>query len=290
MRIAFLGNCQAQIMEQMVLANAPDVTVELLPPIWLIPKTAEAEILRKLDGCDFVFCQRVADDYEIEFLRTRVLKKRYGERAISWPNAYFDGYFPGIRYLYGSNGEKVLGPMDEYHFDFVITSYRERLEPKRCAAFIETDQIFERHPRPVHEAILRLSQREAELDITISDFLIAHLGGFRLFYSMNHPTDRVLSELLMRLLNAARIVHNLKVDTPSGYPLDKIVIPYFASIRTRYYLTDDLGQESFKGVGIQRGKNATLEVVNKSQTYSPMELVVAFYDYYKANKVFPVRT
>lgn len=288
MKVAFVGNCQAQILEQMVLANSPSIEVEFIPPVWLIEEKDEKNLLTKLDGCDWIFCQRVVEA-QARFVTTAALKSRYQGRAISWPNAYFDGYFPGLQYLNRPDGRKVLGPIDEYHFSFIIEAFRRGQTPKYCAELIETTSIFDVFPKPIHVSLANLGQRETELDVQIADYLTFYMGGYRLFYTMNHPTEPVMRELMMRLLGAAGLAGSLKSDYAGSYLLNKIVLPFFPAIRDRYRLYDNLQCFDFKGVEIARIGLDDIELKDETKVYSPLELVECFYQCYGQGKVFEVQ-
>lgn len=285
MKVAFVGNCQAQVLEQMVLANSSSIEVEFMPPVWLIEKRDERDILAKLDDCDWIFCQRVVEA-QAGFVTTAALKSKYRERAISWPNVYFDGYFPGIQYLYRADGRKVLGPIDEYHFSFIIEAFEHSLPKEYCVELIETASIFNVFPQPIHSSLARLDQREMELDVRIADYLASYMGGGRLFYTMNHPTELVMRELMMRLLGAASLAGSLRGDYIGSYLLDKIVLPFFPAIRDRYKLYDNLQSYDFKGVVIARIGRDDIELEEKAKFYSPLDLVESFYQCYEQSSVF----
>ena len=115
--ICIVGNCQAQSIEAWVGMDAVRVRILPIPPVWLIEPIHEFDIVQKLEAADYIFCQRLSDDFNIEYLRPKLLKLKYGHKLRTWPNIYFDGYFPGICYRYRSNGTKISGPIDDYHFD-----------------------------------------------------------------------------------------------------------------------------------------------------------------------------
>lgn len=272
----------------MVLANSPSIEVEFIPPVWLIEEKDEKNLLAKLDACDWVFCQRVVEA-GAHFVTTAFLKSRYRERAISWPNAYFDGYFPGIQYLNRIDGRKVLGPIDEYHFSFIIEAFQRGQPARHCAELIETASIFDVFPRPIHISLANLGQREAELDVQIADYLTFYMGGYRLFYTMNHPTEPVMRELMVRLLGAAGLMGSLKGEYTGSYLLNKVVLPFFPAIRNRYRLYDNLQCFDFRGVEIARIGLDGIELEDRARAYSPLELVECFYQCYEQGKVFEVQ-
>jgi hypothetical protein len=272
MRIAVLGNCQAELIGPWLKASAPGLEIESMPFSFAIKKEQEAEIYKIFDRCDFIFCQRVADTHPCTFIRTSVLKNRYGDRAVSWPNAYFDGCFPGLCYIRDVKNTKILGPLDEYHFDFVFNAYIEGVSVEACTAMIEGDGVFEKHPDPVEQSLGQLRMREEGLH--------DNLTRARMFYTMNHPYNNVITTLVARLLNKAGLERHMPSD-PFPWMLDRIIIGMFPGICRRYGLIDDQPCFQFKGVGMVAENGIVLNVPNSEQACSPRELIESYYCAYR---------
>lgn len=64
------------------------------------------------------------------------------------------------------------------------------------ASWPSLDELFKRES-------LDLSTADAKCDVKIGSFILKHFRKTRLFWSANAPTDRLLSELVYRLLHAA---------------------------------------------------------------------------------------
>jgi hypothetical protein len=279
MRVAIFGNCQAGLIETWLKASSPGLQVVSAPLSFTVKDDQEADIYRIFDSCDFIFAQRIADENPRAFMRTRVLKARYGDRVISWPNAYFDGYFPGLRYIRNSQGIHAVGPLNDYHFDFVANAYMTGVPIETCVAIMEGDGIFEKHPDPIEKSLGQLIAREQGLDVCISDFIRANLAT-RLFYSMNHPSNHVIHELTRRMLNKAGLGAHMPRNEPP-WAFDKIVIGMFPSICRRFGLKDHLPRFEFLGMGVVAENGTVKNAPNSVQVYTPRELVESYYRVYR---------
>jgi hypothetical protein len=84
-RIGILGNCQAMPI-QAWLRTMPALDVPYVPLNYEITQAQEAEVCGMLDSCDFVFYQRMGENYPIAFLRTSAIKAHYNlaQRLFRW--------------------------------------------------------------------------------------------------------------------------------------------------------------------------------------------------------------
>ncbi len=138
--IVYLGNCQAQAFESLSGHLKLNVDVHRVPAVYTIEANQEEIISPVLDRADFIFSQRLSSSYPVHFLRNDHLRKKYGEKVIIWPNIYFDGYFPGLKYIYGKHG-KVVGPLRDYHFDWIYEGWKRGEDPN-ITAKIPTSKEF----------------------------------------------------------------------------------------------------------------------------------------------------
>lgn len=236
-RLIVLGNCQAQLMETLLAAGLGEaVALDCLQPVFLLEEEARAEIERKLDDAAVIFAQRTAADYHVEWLRTSALRERYGSKLLAWPNVYFDGYFPDVRYVYLERWGKLQGPLDDYHLGGVIASYTGGASVTEAARTAEEASFDE---DPFAASLARLAQREADVDVRISDFVGAVAGERRAFYTPNHPYNFVLIEMCRRLAEAAGLGFAAEKAAAVETKLDRIYIPTYPSIRRNRNLPFD---------------------------------------------------
>lgn len=285
MKIVFTGNCQASALTQLVHFLEPKIDVITAPPVYDIPAFSSEKTKEDILSADFIFAQRVSEDHGAEYIRPSQLQKLASGRHLIWPNIYFDGYFPGIRYMYSENGTKVTGPISDYHFDQIENSWRSG------KTALEAHQTFTSNAEPsngitlpAEESLSRLKTRERVCDITISDFIEERFKTESLFYSMNHPKNSVLFETLKRMMKSSNIeipIEDIENHTLENFPqtLNEIELP------TLPYVSSTYGMKArepitFKGKNLQRSLANEWVSGNERQIYSSMRLVEAFYQVY----------
>ena len=281
LKIGFLGNCQAQAMESWAMQADGQLSVITFPAVWLIEEADVDEIINRIESCDILFAQRLSDDFSRPELATSRLKERFGSRLVSWPNVYFDGYFPGISYRYHSDG-RILGPLDEYHWDVIEANFQAGRSVAECVEEMATDAILARSANPVADSLIQLGNRETGLDVVISDYVASNLHANRLFYSMNHPVNSLLRELLDRLFGEIGERKRLAALSEYGFPLDKIVLPVLPAIAARHGIKFSR-DEMIKGVAVEF-VDGGYNVTNQPQFYTLTELIQGFYRTYEGNK------
>jgi hypothetical protein len=269
-------------MESWAMQAGDLLDVTPFPPVWLIEEEHVPEIIERIEKVDFLFSQRLSDDFARPDLATSRLKARFGSKCISWPNAYFDGYFPGISYRYHPGG-RILGPLDEYHWDPIEANFQAGRSIADCVKEMETEAIFARFANPIADSLTRLGEREAGLDVVISDYVSSRLHLVRLFYSMNHPVNTLVRELMDRLFGEICERRRIEPLAEFGFPLDKIVLPILPAIAKRFKI-DFASDESIKGVAVNFSRNEYY-VTDQTKFYTLAELVECFYRTYEVNKL-----
>lgn len=239
--VCFVGNCQAQAMTSIAQHLQFDIRAVPLPPVYDIEAFRTSENERAIREADFVFGQRVSEDYAIDFVRPSELKNAFGSKSLIWPNIYFDGYFPEIGYIYTNTG-KMTGPLSEYHF----SSIRREWEKGRTVGDVTRDflagNIEGMHPHPVEHSLDMLRSRETGLDIKVSDYVANRFRSRKMFYSMNHPDNPTLLEVMSRLFSTAGIdIDYSNTDALESFPytLNAVDIPCLPFIRERYRMLFD---------------------------------------------------
>jgi Polysaccharide biosynthesis enzyme WcbI len=281
-KVAIIGNCQAQFLEGLFLTGGSKMSVQRLKPVFELQETDKSSILSVLEGADFIFAQRVASDYHLEWVRTEFIKGTFGAKAFTWPNIYFDGYFPDARYIYLGAYGKVQGPLDDYHLQRIVDAHRAKRPADSIAAEISSSgRALDGDAFQV--SLNNLIGRERDVDIAISDFIASEVGKRRAFYTPNHPFNFVLIEMARRLANQSGLAFDPRLAEAFNYRLDRIYIPGYRGILQAQ-------QVQFNETYIYRGLR--VEDVSESKVtlgdaleYSIEELVVAFYGLY--DKVFP---
>lgn len=224
-KIAVVANCQARPVAALLKQMSPKVEIAGFT-ITHLAKEAQREAAFELyEKADFVFAQAVNENYPVSFLRTVKLKDAFGDKIITWPNAFFRGHCPDIRYLTIPGEGRAMGPLGHYHSLAIYDAWRNERGAMRTVKMLrqedEWTQEFEGEP---NQSIQELRDREASLDIKLADYIEERWREERLFYTFNHPKKKVLIQLAAGLLK--RISVSSQRSEPVGddrEPLGKTV-------------------------------------------------------------------
>ena len=122
--VIVLGNCQAQMLEGIISQASHDVAVMRLPPVFELTEQDRPTIIAAFEKADYIFAQRVSEDYHLEWVRPSYLRGTFPHKTLIWPNLYFDGYFPDAQYMYRAPYGKLQGPLDDYHLRRVFEAHK----------------------------------------------------------------------------------------------------------------------------------------------------------------------
>lgn len=282
-RIAIIGNCQAQTLTSLSITLDLPVDPVVLPAVFDRASFDDDHIRQTIESCDYVFNQLVSDSFPVEFVRPDAVKASFGKRAFAWPNIYFDGYFPTVGYMYAPDGTKVTGPLSDYHFEPILHAWAADRDPGETWAELNEGRAPGLSLTPAEDAFSRLKIRERRADLRISDFLIERFRHQQLFYSMNHPSNEVMIEMLKRMMTAID-VHMPEpraiTDAMRGfqYTLNAIRLPYFKYVKDRYMIPQSYG-DTILGRTLLEQDGCVTEG-HESAYYAGPELISAYYRVY----------
>ncbi len=280
-RLAIIGNCQAEALRSILYkADSPFEIVDL-PQYHMMKPTDAAPVIDLLGSADLVMAQRASPNFHIQELRAISMREKLGDKCILWPNIYFDGYFPGLRYVYGSDSRKLIGPLGDYHFEQIFDCWLKGLEPEAAAEQLTSpDGWAWRMGDPAEASLETLRQRESDCHVGISDHIAHNFASRKLMYSMNHPRNSVLLEMLDKMLAYAGIENGYRLRAAhQSERLARIDIPSLP----RYFATQGIQANHelfFNGFG-----EPYSEAYAHSQRYSPIGLVEAFYRLYQEKRL-----
>jgi hypothetical protein len=222
MRIQVIANCQARPISAQLSRFMP--CAELLEPLILhLSKDAEREAhLEQCAEADIIFAQLTTNNFQPNHLASQKLKDRFGEKVVIWPNIFYSGQQPYLRYFTHPTAGRLLGPLEALHDIRLFQSWQSTGHVNINALSV-SDPKFERQ---VHEASLAsLRRKETACDVTISDFIATQDNTQRLFFTFNHPSRSVLSEMARRLLAHLGQKPNIEVSNEGPEPLDRYQVP-----------------------------------------------------------------
>jgi hypothetical protein len=278
MKICISGNCQAQHMEMMLGVSNRDLEILRLPPVFLMSQADKDRVYATMDSADAVYMQRVSNEYGIDWIASDEIRRCFGEKVSVWPNLYFDGYFPGVKYIYLSGWGKLLSPLGEYHFDQIHAAHGRGLSIDEAVERFAGEALFETAADPIGQSLDRLRSREADVDVAISDVIAAEYARERLFYTPNHPVNMLLARMLQRLTERSGIAFDAELAAGAPYRLDECYIAASPAVVNRFALP-------FDRAAVYRGREvATVErhsvTLGGPRDYGVRDLVEAFYRLY----------
>jgi hypothetical protein len=199
-KIAVVANCQARPVANLIAILAPGVEITTVTIVHLAREADAAEALAHYANSDFLFAQAVQHNYPTPFVRTAGLKEQFGGKVVTWPNIFYQGQCPEIRYMTSGTG-RVLGPLGEYQNIAVYEAWRNGFGVAATVDRLLTGgdwvtPLADEAPRSMAE----LRTREARLDVGIADHIAAHWQARRLFHTFNHPTNELLLQVARDLL------------------------------------------------------------------------------------------
>lgn len=276
-KLVILGNCQAQMMEGLFTRANPELEIIRLPPNFELQERDREKILASLADADHIFSQRVSEDYQLEWLRKSWQTANFPGKVTVWPVIYFDGYFPDVQYMYQPKYGKLTGPLEDYHLMKVFNAYKTGL-PAEAAVERITTQASQEDAGSFEASLGRLTSREQDADVKISDFLATEVAKRRAFYTPNHPYNFVVIEMARRLAAHVNIGFDTARAEQGGYRLDKIYIPAYPVIRQAQGLGFD-ETVVYKGLQVGAVTESSVEL-GPQKHYTSAELVAEYYRIY----------
>lgn len=218
-KIAFInGNCQVSRIKQYLKQNKmfSDNYVFLdIPAIHILQQNEvemlmrHKEIFKKIElfitqNISFhnAFDYRLSNEYLIHLMSKNV-------QYVRIPNLFFDVYFPQG----GKEQDVMKDSYVRYMFPYNDAIIDELSEKKgftgggytvdEITQIINLEELFTPNflEWVVEYRMKQLKERESKCDIKMMDYIEEHYLNEQLFYSRNHPTNRVLKEESIRILH-----------------------------------------------------------------------------------------
>jgi len=197
MRIQVIANCQARPISSLIKLLLPSALV-LEPIILHLSKAFEtARQLEQIGQADVILTQLTSDSFQPAHLSTPAVKETFGDRVIVWPNIFYSGQQPYLRYFTHPNLGRLMGPMEALH-DIRLHESWQKTGQVNETALQASDPEFVQSVRS--QSLASLSARESLCDVMISDYIEECQDSQKLFFTFNHPSRQLLVEMLRRIL------------------------------------------------------------------------------------------
>lgn len=215
MKIIVIGNCQARPLGELISRYTQH---DVLDPIILhLSKDADQEEhMERIAQADLVLAQATAPVFQPAHLRSDIIKQSSAHQVVIWPNVFFVGQHPYLRYLTHVQLGRILGPMDATHDIRLVNDWFESRQ-----GILFNDRLNKAdYEQTVYDTSLReLRGREENCDLIISDLIEANFETQRLFFTFNHPSLWLLTRLAERILEAVgegQVIDATEMGEPLG--------------------------------------------------------------------------
>lgn len=257
-----------------LLENVPGVQC-LTPIILHLAKLSDETAHRAaMSEADVILTQNTADSFRVSYLRSSNIKAIYPNTLV-WPNVFYSGQQPFLRYFTHPDQGRMMGPLEALH-DLRLFSQWGLERGVFTSASID-EHAFAAQVKKVSLSQLRI--RESDCDVSISDFIQHRLCTDKLFFTFNHPTRLVLAELATRITKKLNLE---TVDSLGEESLNRYIVPSL-------WPTDRCGgtENVYQGDNYQLREGGMVErLQGPPREYSPTELTNAFFEVYDHNLAF----
>lgn len=229
-KYTIFGNCQTTALSFYLNENAyfrEHYELQPIKLVHLVGKNEIEELKETFKQCDLIIYQHIADNYHLPELATSKLLDGIDAKLISFPSIYFNGYFPHLDVMNGTNS--VLNAVHDYN---IMCGYLFGLSEKSIRDLLESETFY---TLTLSNNLLQDSLKELEsrenlyaLDIKVDDFIKNNYKKYRLFHQFNHPTRVVFEYIrkeIFQILDISTVCEHRKEDYLSG-----IVAPVYPSI------------------------------------------------------------
>lgn len=203
-KISVLANCQAFPIQVMMKEVVNEIEYLPVPPIYSILGKDEKidKIYSALSASDFIITQPL---YHPGFQKLTLnnLKTEFADKLIIMPVIYYQGDYPELFYL--KDFQKApLRDFISHYFDWnVLISYLQGNPLEFTSGLLYRENFYSSSLlKSVRDDSLNaLREKEQECSVIISDFIEENNASSEgLFWTMNHPKNRVLYKMADRII------------------------------------------------------------------------------------------
>lgn len=229
-----VGNCQAEALRLVIdgVEDRPYATVRM-PPVHELQRSDLPALRRLLGRAAVLLCQPIRANYRDLPLGTEELAAELppSARVIRWPVIRYAGLHPFQAIVRNPVDRSVVPPVVPYHdLRTVIAARDGKSDEDEWDVSVPPDAFV-----AVAEASsAELARRERlQCDVGVSDVLRQY--GADAAHTINHPGNRVLTELGRRALGLLNVDH--AVSEPVKTLLDSVVAPLERRVLDALHLT-----------------------------------------------------
>jgi hypothetical protein len=273
-QVIVIGNCQAKALELMLGANdafARRFEFVSFPPVHEIPDEMVPVLHEAVERATVVVAQRVGEEYRDGIgLGTETLARLAGTATVvRWPSVFWAGYVPDLFYLRDAERQPVVdGPFD-YHDRTILQAYADGADVAgTCALLADPERPSDAAERAAG-ATAELETRGHGCDVEVTAFIAERFREQLLFYTMNHPANRLLGHLAQQIAEL--------LGVPGGIDHHRLPDEVLGSTYYPLHANHVRALELGFGAGFAAG-SAAFRI--RGVTSEPDTAIRAFFDYY----------
>ena len=228
MKIVLIGNCQVRLLAKML-----EILCESCEVHYIVAHAENENELaghKLVDTSDVIITQPILNEKlfpEYLLLSSIFEKYRKTKNIVTIPNLFFSGFHPDL--IPRNYNSFANAPLENYHSKIIYRSWKNGNSKIDAIRFYKDSSYWMFAYKDVfNESMRELERRERDLDIKMSGFILNNISSFPLFYTFNHPTNRLLLNLCVRILKHLSIHFDHKKHWEQCItikPLDAIKVP-----------------------------------------------------------------
>jgi hypothetical protein len=283
LNIAVVGNCQARPMAHLLTLLCPKINISAIGIVHLLNDKEQDVYEKYFHRADFIFAQRVTENYPCKFIRTNVLKNKWGNKVIVWPNMYYRGYNPELIYLRGVGRQPLRGPLGDYHNKTFIDGWAKGLSVKDTLDLHNSIKYnYEMYGQVPDSSLDALKMREKSCDVKITQYLEERLWKKRLFFTFNHPKNKLLLYTAKNLIKYTEVQYQPIKKVAEIEPLGQLCPPLNPWIKEKYGLDSDK-VNIWKGLAVDEINENDI-ITGQGHEFQDNEIIDIFFQIYSANE------
>ena len=276
-KIVVIGNCQSRPLAELLGILSDNVEIIAIAVVHLLKSNQLEEYITAFNDADFIVAQLVSDNYPCEFVRTCFLEEHYKNKLIKILNLYYTGYTPDWIYIRTKDRITLKGPMGDYHNQTIFDCWKSGLTANESAQKLDDLDHNRVYLSSSYQSIKELRTREINTDLSIVDFIEERYSFERLFFTMNHPSYKLLHEYAKRILQNCNIPFK-GINIPiKNEPLGQFC-PKINPIAAINFSSDKHHH------GIAFSTLTQTQINTSKKTYTSSEIASIFYTIYDINQ------
>lgn len=274
-KLVIVGNCQAAPLGRLLTFLNDRVDVTAIATVHKLDSSNEGDYSEFFDAADLIITQKISDNYQCEFVRTKVLEEKFPTKILKIVNLFYSGYHPDWIYLKGKNNKILTGPMTDYHNSTILDGWKNSLSIDEVQKNLTCEEYnLAKYGGAQRATLEELKIREQDVDISITDYIEDSLKKNQLFYTFNHPSKKLLAEYAVRILKCLELSADMIAIESFKEPLDRVILPINPISQLEKV------ERIIKGVSYDYENSTVPKFTNSECYYSESELVSLFFSVY----------